>query len=139
MMMKKRLLLQGLNFLCSRPSINHKANPNYYKLCFFTPHSFYTSKPDSSSENPNSRHFDNPSDVDDDVTREELKAQIDKFYKGDFEAIPTIFESILKRKLAGKHQDSDDELMNEFRQAQPDVVDIHQHFDSTSNSDSDSD
>ncbi|KAF5797190.1 hypothetical protein HanRHA438_Chr08g0372721 [Helianthus annuus] len=28
----------------------------------------------------------------------QLKTQIDKFYKGDFEAIPTIFESILKRK-----------------------------------------
>lgn len=65
----------------------------------------------------------------------ELKTQIDKFYKGDFDAIPTIFESILKRKLAGKHEDSDDELMNEF--LPPDVKD--EDFHSHSNSDTDSD
>lgn len=66
----------------------------------------------------------------------ELKAKIDKFYKGDFDAIPDIFESILKRKLSGKHQDSDDELMNEFRKDQPDV-NIDEDVDAGSSSDSD--
>lgn len=71
-----------------------------------------------------------------DLVLAELKAQIDKFYKeGDIEAIPNIFESILKRKLSGKHEDSDDELMNEFRVDQPEVND--EDFDSESDSDSD--
>lgn len=34
---------------------------------------------------------------------------------GDDEAIPSIFEAILSRKLAGKHEDSDSELMEEIK------------------------
>lgn len=68
----------------------------------------------------------------------ELKTQIEKLYNGDVEAIPTIFESILKRKLAGKHEESDDELMNEFRQGQPNEV-MDEEFDLSSGSDIDSD
>ncbi|KAE8675511.1 reticulon-like protein B9-like [Hibiscus syriacus] len=48
---------------------------------------------------------------DDDVSTEELKMRIQKFFDGDVEAIPSIFEGILKRKLTGKHDESDDELM----------------------------
>ncbi|KAF7124492.1 hypothetical protein RHSIM_Rhsim12G0141600 [Rhododendron simsii] len=44
----------------------------------------------------------------------ELKRRIERYFEGDEEAIPSIFEAILKRKLAGKHDDSDDELMEEF-------------------------
>ncbi|PKI60021.1 uncharacterized protein LOC116215673 [Punica granatum] len=44
------------------------------------------------------------SDVDD-VTEEELKRRIQKFYEGDVEAIPSILEGILKRKLAGKNDE----------------------------------
>ncbi|KAD1839806.1 hypothetical protein E3N88_42227 [Mikania micrantha] len=68
----------------------------------------------------------------------DLKNQIDKFYMGDYEAIPAIFESILKRKLAGTHQDSDDELMNEFRKGQPNEI-VNEDFDLSSSSDIDSD
>ncbi|KAL4323606.1 hypothetical protein GQ457_11G031090 [Hibiscus cannabinus] len=51
---------------------------------------------------------------DDDVSKEELKMRIQKFYDGDDDAIPSIFEGILKRKLSGKHEESDDELMREI-------------------------
>ncbi|KAF1001557.1 hypothetical protein AG4045_016319 [Apium graveolens] len=44
-----------------------------------------------------------------------LKAQIERYLAGDAEAIPDIFEGILKRKLAGTHDESDDELMQDFR------------------------
>ncbi|KAE8735026.1 hypothetical protein F3Y22_tig00000483pilonHSYRG00019 [Hibiscus syriacus] len=53
-------------------------------------------------------------DDDDDVSKEELKMRIKKFFDGDDEAIPSIFEGILKRKLTGKHDESDDELMREI-------------------------
>ncbi|CAA2965059.1 Hypothetical predicted protein [Olea europaea subsp. europaea] len=46
-----------------------------------------------------------------DVGDKELKEQIDRFFKGEDEAIPSIFESILKRKLRGTGDDSDDELL----------------------------
>ncbi|CAI9753601.1 unnamed protein product [Fraxinus pennsylvanica] len=49
-----------------------------------------------------------------DVSDKELKEQIDRFFKGDDEAIPSIFESILKRKLRGTGDDSDDEILNEL-------------------------
>ena len=44
----------------------------------------------------------------------ELKKFIDKFYVGDAEAIPSIFEEILKRKLAGKYEEVDKELIEEI-------------------------
>lgn len=49
----------------------------------------------------------------------ELKRKIDKFYEGDVESLPSIFEAILKRKLSGKHEGADDELMKEIRQRMP--------------------
>ncbi|KAI3744793.1 hypothetical protein L1987_57886 [Smallanthus sonchifolius] len=124
-MMQKYFLMRALSFLCYRtPSSFNAPNPNYKtpSLGSFGIHNFYTSKSGSSSENPNNHHSENEIHDVDDVSSAELKTQIDNFYKGDFEAIPAIFESILKRKLAGKHQDSDDELMNEFRQGQPNEV-----------------
>lgn len=48
----------------------------------------------------------------------ELKAQIEKYFKGDEEALPDLFEAVLRRKLIGKHEDTDDELLDEF-QMQP--------------------
>ncbi|GAB2223816.1 hypothetical protein Droror1_Dr00004558 [Drosera rotundifolia] len=60
-------------------------------------------KPDSSMD-----------DVED-VSTEELKKRINKFFDGDEEALPSIFEAIMARKLTGKHDDSDDELMKELQ------------------------
>lgn len=42
----------------------------------------------------------------------------DYFKNFNDEALPTIFESILKRKLSRKHEDTDDEIMDEL-QMQP--------------------
>ena len=52
------------------------------------------------------------------VNNKELKTRIEKYFKGEEEALPSILEAILERKLAGKHEDTDDELMEEL-QMQP--------------------
>lgn len=44
--------------------------------------------------------------------------RIEKYFKGDEESLPSILEAILQRKLAGKHEDTDDEMMDEL-QMQP--------------------
>ena len=44
----------------------------------------------------------------------ELKTRIEKYFKGDEEALPSILEAILLRKLVGKHEETDDELMDEM-------------------------
>ncbi|KAI3780396.1 hypothetical protein L2E82_10377 [Cichorium intybus] len=143
--MRKIFLMRSLNFLYSKSSSFSAHNPNYKtpSLVSFAFHNLYTSKSESSSENPLTHQSENktqneiPVDAED-VSSEDLKTQIDKFYKGDFEAIPTIFESILKRKLSGKHEESDDELMNEFREYQTNEV-SDEELDSDSYSDTDSD
>lgn len=54
----------------------------------------------------------------------ELKLQIEKYFKdGDEEALPPIFESILKRKLTGKHEETDDELVEKLQMQPLDNVD----------------
>ncbi|XP_031252113.1 uncharacterized protein LOC116110001 [Pistacia vera] len=50
-----------------------------------------------------------------DVGNKELKMRIEKYFKGDEEALPAILEAILQRKLTGKHEETDDELMEELR------------------------
>ncbi|XP_047322786.1 uncharacterized protein LOC124926579 [Impatiens glandulifera] len=51
-----------------------------------------------------------------DVSNKELKMHLDKYFKlNDEEALPSILEAILKRKLAGKHEDTDDELLDELQ------------------------
>ncbi|KAL6175624.1 hypothetical protein ACLB2K_052263 [Fragaria x ananassa] len=54
-------------------------------------------------------------DEDDDISNEELKMQIDDYFKGNDKAFPTIFEAILKRKLSGKHEQTDKQLMEELQ------------------------
>ena len=44
----------------------------------------------------------------------ELKKLIDKSYAGDAEEIPMIFEAILNRKLPGKYEEADKELVEEI-------------------------
>ncbi|TYK28450.1 28S ribosomal S35 [Cucumis melo var. makuwa] len=50
-----------------------------------------------------------------DVSNKEFKTRIEKYFKGDEEALSSILEAILRRKLAGKHEDTDDELVEELR------------------------
>ncbi|CAA6673222.1 unnamed protein product [Spirodela intermedia] len=44
-----------------------------------------------------------------------LKRRIEKYFKGDEEALPSIMEAIMRRKLTGKHEETDDEMMEELR------------------------
>ncbi|TYH49941.1 hypothetical protein E1A91_D10G161600v1 [Gossypium mustelinum] len=53
----------------------------------------------------------------------ELKTQIKKYFEGDEEALPSVLEAILWRKLAGKHEETDDELMDELEVQPRDDVD----------------
>ncbi|XP_050377733.1 M phase phosphoprotein 10 [Argentina anserina] len=69
--------------------------------------SFYTTE--SQSRDP-----EGFKDEEDDVSNEELKTKIDDYFKGNDKAIPTIFEAILKRKLTGKHEQTDKQLMEEL-------------------------
>ncbi|KGN63842.1 uncharacterized protein LOC101215739 [Cucumis sativus] len=50
-----------------------------------------------------------------DVSNKELKMRIKEYFKGNEEALPSILEAILQRKLARKHEDTDDELVEELR------------------------
>ncbi|KAJ0962662.1 hypothetical protein J5N97_027784 [Dioscorea zingiberensis] len=50
-----------------------------------------------------------------DVSNEELNRRIQLYFNGDEEALPSVMEAILARKLSGKHEDTDDELIEELR------------------------
>ncbi|KAK6261379.1 hypothetical protein QUC31_007195 [Theobroma cacao] len=76
------------------------------------------------------RFYSSGSKEDDDVSNEELKMRIQRYFDGDEEAIPSIFEGILKRKLSGKHEESDDELMKEIRHLRHESPPKDQEFDS---------
>ncbi|MFQ6666231.1 hypothetical protein Gotur_032665, partial [Gossypium turneri] len=53
----------------------------------------------------------------------ELKTRIKKYFEGDEEALPSVLEAILRRKLTGKHEETDDELMDELEVQPRDNVD----------------
>lgn len=89
---------------------------------------FYSSESDSPDEKkpnpvaespllPQAHVKDAVLDVED-VNNKELKSRIEKYFEGDEEALPSILEAILRRKLVGKHEETDDELMDEM-QMQP--------------------
>ncbi|XP_020891784.1 uncharacterized protein LOC9325009 isoform X2 [Arabidopsis lyrata subsp. lyrata] len=63
-----------------------------------------------SSESDSARGFKN----DEVLSKEELKKRIQSFLDdGDEDSIPDLFEAMMIRKLSGKHDDSDDEVMEE--------------------------
>ncbi|PKU79646.1 hypothetical protein MA16_Dca023388 [Dendrobium catenatum] len=47
----------------------------------------------------------------------ELNGLIEQYFKGDEQILPSIMEAILKRGLSKKHEETDDELMDELRMA----------------------
>ncbi|KAK9106670.1 hypothetical protein Syun_022681 [Stephania yunnanensis] len=67
--------------------------------------------PTDTNENKNNQISINVKDV----TNKELKAMMEAYFKGDEQVLPDIMEAILKRKLSGKHEETDDELMEELR------------------------
>ncbi|KAG6672934.1 hypothetical protein I3842_16G083900 [Carya illinoinensis] len=104
------------NVLLSRPnsrnpsvSIAPLAASNRPRLGLFLSH------PDSSNESDLTLTRKHLSSIcAEDVSDQELKRRIEKFYAGDAEAVPSIFEAILKRKLAGRHDEADNKLMEEI-------------------------
>lgn len=53
----------------------------------------------------------------------ELKQRLNEYFKkGNEEALPSIFEAILQRKLTAKHEDTDDDLLDELRRKPLDDV-----------------
>lgn len=140
--MRRALSLCSRNFHLSQ---NFKSNPNYFnnssskiihrpvvpsKIRFF-----------SSSENDSSSNQNTPEPSPqletnlnestekevslsveevslnvEDVNNKELKLRIEEYFnKGNEEALPSILEAILKRKLTGKHEHTDDELLEEMQ------------------------
>lgn len=57
------------------------------------------------------------------VAFSELKRRIESYFKGDEQALPPILEAILQRQLTGKHEETDDELMDDLHMQPIDDVD----------------
>lgn len=100
----------------------------------------FSSDPDSSNGSNFTQTQREGSSIDvEDVSDQELKRRIEKFYAGDVEAVPLIFEAILKRKLAGKHDDADNKLMEEICGKREEPLDITDDEELHSDEDLDSD
>ncbi|KAG8387975.1 hypothetical protein BUALT_Bualt02G0077000 [Buddleja alternifolia] len=57
-----------------------------------------------------------PPHLQQDVNNKELKLQIEDYLNNfNEEALPSVFESVLKRRLSATHQDTDDELIDELQ------------------------
>ncbi|CAK7349682.1 unnamed protein product [Dovyalis caffra] len=50
-----------------------------------------------------------------DVSNKELREMMDIYFKGDDEVLPDIMEAVLLRRLSGKHEETDEELLEELR------------------------
>ncbi|KAJ8773084.1 hypothetical protein K2173_028261 [Erythroxylum novogranatense] len=83
---------------------NPARNPSLPLLSASNPSRFSS----HSSESDSTRKPNASSGNDDIISKEELKKRIEKLNEGDLEALPSIFEGILERKLVGIN---DDELL----------------------------
>ncbi|KAF5185605.1 hypothetical protein FRX31_024811 [Thalictrum thalictroides] len=85
---------------------------------------FFSSDNDHSYPNPNEKalisstqRLKDSSDIED-VSNEDFFGMLENFYQEEDEneeAIPKIMEAILKRRLSGKHEDTDDELLDDLK------------------------
>ncbi|XP_059645606.1 uncharacterized protein LOC132287116 [Cornus florida] len=129
--MKRSLLLKNVcNYtrsLIFTPPPTFKPTPGIHTLHFSLPSSvspkirFFSSENDSDPKPPpetslvESQKKEVPGDVGD-VSNKELKTMVEKYFEGgDEEMLPSILEAVLKRKLSGKHEDTDDELLEELQ------------------------
>ncbi|XP_016700206.1 uncharacterized protein [Gossypium hirsutum] len=74
---------------------------------------FYSSKSDSPVEKKPDPVIESASIAEAHVKDVALPVE-DKYFEGDEEVLPSVLEAILRRKLAGKHEETDDELMDEL-------------------------
>ncbi|CAH9084830.1 unnamed protein product [Cuscuta epithymum] len=115
----------------------HKPTPVYFLTqqlsggpSFFIHNRYFSGEnpnPNSPIPQPNSEQLDAVSSLAPDLSNEALKKKIERLVEGDGEAIPEIFEAILKRKLSGKSDEEDEELMKYIR-SNP-KPDRESHFD----------
>ncbi|KAF6152771.1 hypothetical protein GIB67_004600 [Kingdonia uniflora] len=104
-----------------------KSNPNFSLLPLSTTPNFisrfFSSENNSSSnQNPNpetnsdlpGEKPETPVEVED-VDTEEFKRRIQEYFNGKEEMLPSVAEAIFKRILSNKHEETDDELMEELR------------------------
>ncbi|KAL6134119.1 hypothetical protein ACLB2K_066352 [Fragaria x ananassa] len=126
----RRTLLTNLSlYACNRLTTS---NPSP-SLATSTTRLFSSDENESSSPNDSSPEKPNPSPEStltqilkkdssvqlQDITNKEMKTRMEEYLKdGKEEALPSILEAILQRKLAGKHEDTDDELVDDL-QMQP--------------------
>ncbi|ONI09221.1 hypothetical protein PRUPE_5G224900 [Prunus persica] len=117
--------LYARNRLLSLPTCNPNPSSSLVPLAASTRSllRLFSSEDDSSagSSNPSAdsrviptNKKDAPVEVQD-INNKELKVRIEKYFKGDEEALPAILEAILQRKLAEKHEETDDELIDELQ------------------------
>uniref|UniRef100_A0A2P2P258 Uncharacterized protein n=1 Tax=Rhizophora mucronata TaxID=61149 RepID=A0A2P2P258_RHIMU len=122
----KRALVASFSLL-SLPKCNGELAPSLAPLTGFARsvlRSYSSSESNGSPGEPNTAQTStqNPDvTIDDSISNEGIKQKIEKFYEGDGEALPSIFEAILKRKLAGR---SDDELMEGLNLPANDIKDL---------------
>ncbi|KAG7582401.1 Ribosomal protein S24/S35 mitochondrial conserved domain [Arabidopsis suecica] len=118
--------------LCARrfilsPRITHQIPPN---VPFLAPipspaplkFRFFSSESDSSGENSTTAPDSSPTESSDtkdlvveDVSNKELKSRIEKYFnEGNEDALPGVIEALLQRRLADKHAETDDELLEKI-------------------------
>ncbi|KAL6281618.1 hypothetical protein ACE6H2_018499 [Prunus campanulata] len=117
--------LYARNRLLSPPTCNPNPSSSLIPLAASTRSllRLFSSEDDSSAEssNPSADSSVIPTNKKDasvevqDINNKELKVRIEKYFKGDEEALPAILEAILQRKLAEKHEETDDELIDELQ------------------------
>ncbi|KAL2933512.1 37S ribosomal protein S24 mitochondrial [Bienertia sinuspersici] len=89
-----------------------------YSLKFFSSEndsSDQNSKPLSSESNLTQPQIKDPTIDVEDVSNNELKTRVEKYLAGDEEALESVLEAILSRRITGKHDDTDDEIMEDIR------------------------
>ncbi|KAJ6672696.1 hypothetical protein OIU85_013978 [Salix viminalis] len=107
----KRALLTNLsscarNLRLSPPILNPNPSPSLAQLTVPTRSRlsrFYSSESDSSCEAQFTQTQKSNGSIEDadELSTQEIKMLVDKYYEGEDDALPLIFEGIIKRKLAG--------------------------------------
>ncbi|XP_011015829.1 PREDICTED: uncharacterized protein LOC105135803 [Populus euphratica] len=116
----KRALLTKLSvctrkLLLSPPRLNPNPRPSLAQLTVSTRSRlsrFYSSECDSSCEARLTQKSNGSIEDADELSTQEIKRLVEKYYEGEDESLPLIFEAIINRKLAGIPDDKLIEQLN---------------------------
>ncbi|KAF9667574.1 hypothetical protein SADUNF_Sadunf15G0037500 [Salix dunnii] len=123
--MMRRFLQRNVT-LCTRHLLNSSLHPKPTipnpslvastppRLRFYSDSSNNAPPDDESSTLAELKMKDDSNEVKD-VSNKELREMMDNYFKGNGEVLPSIMEAILQRKLSRKHEETDDELIEELR------------------------